>query len=329
VDTSDGNLAGTFPVVGGGSLNDQWRSGFRINAGFWINECQNWGVEGSYFFLGQEGQTATIASNGSPELGRPYFDPVGTPIPPLAGPGTYAEIVARAGVAGIFQAETSNSLWGADANFRKGLLLGCCWRLDMLSGFRYLNFEEDLRISEISTAIGTTPTMTGVLQDNFEVSNDFYGGQVGLVGEFRNGPWSIDWFTKVALGDTTQTIRTSGAQALLVGGAPVAAANSGLLAQMTNSGSFSRDVFSVIPEVGVSVGWQATPHLKLYVGYNFLYWSNVLRVGDQVDTVLNVPSRPGPLLTQRVPAVPPRPAVLFNDTDFWAQGVNVGLQFTW
>ena len=41
-----------------------------------------------------------------------------------------------------FRASTNNDLWGADINLRKGLLLGCGGRLDMLSGFRYLRFDE-------------------------------------------------------------------------------------------------------------------------------------------------------------------------------------------
>jgi hypothetical protein len=167
------------------------------------------------------------------------------------------------------------------------------------------------------------------LQDNFSVKNQFYGGQLGLVGELHCGRWSFDWFTKVALGNTTQTVDINGAQTLVVAGVPAASAASGLLAQGTNSGHFTNNTFSVVPEVGINLGWQATQHLKLYCGYNFLYWTDVLRVGDQVDTTLNVPSRPGPLLLQRQPANPARPAVLFNNSDFWAQGVNFGLQFTW
>ena len=212
VDTSDGNLNGTTPVIGGGSIGNEGRSGFRVNAGLWMNECQNWGIDGSYFFLANQSKSFAAASNGSPELGRPYFDPVGTPVPPLAGPGQYAEVVARAGVAGVFNATVSNSLWGADLNVRKGLLLGCCgyWRLDMLGGFRYLNFEENLNINEISTATAGTVPMMGILQDNFGVKNQFYGGQTGLVGEYRRGPWSVDAFAKVALGNTTQTVNISG-----------------------------------------------------------------------------------------------------------------------
>ena len=74
-----------------------------------------------------------------------------------------------------------------------------------------------------------------------------------------------------------------------------------------------------------------TDQLKAFVGYNFLYWSNVIRPGDQIDTVIDV---------NRVPRfVPPgvivpdagvqRPAVLFRETDFWAQGINFGVQYRW
>jgi hypothetical protein len=233
------------------------------------------------------------------------------------------------GVAGVFQATTTNSLWGADLNVRKGLLYGCRWRIDALSGFRYVNFKEDLRISEVNQQVGVTAPIAVVLNDNFSVRNNFYGGQSGLVGEFRHGPWSLDWFLKVALGNNQQELNINGAQTVTVGGVPVAAASAGLLAQGTNSGSFSRNEFSVIPEVGLNLGWQATPHIRLYAGYNFLYWTNVLRAADQIDPVLNVNSTVGPPILQRQPPNPARPAVLFNNTDFWAQGVNFGLQITW
>lgn len=328
VSVADGNLNGTSTVIGGTSVGDQWRSGFRVNAGLWANQCQNWGLEGSYFFLGQQTTTFAAASNGNPELGRPFFDPIGAN-PPVAGPGAYAEVVAMNGVAGVFQAQTSNQLWGADLNVRKGLLLGCRWRLDGLSGFRYLNFEEDLRINEVNRQVGVTVPLAVVLNDNFQVRNQFYGGQTGLVGEFKHGMWSVDWFAKVALGTTNQDLRINGAQTVTLGGVPVAAASSGLLAQATNSGNFSRNEFSVVPEVGVNLGWQVTPHLRLFGGYNFLYWTNVLRAGDQVDPVLNVNSTVGPPILQRVPTVPARPAVLFRDSDLWVQGVNAGIQFTW
>jgi hypothetical protein len=60
------------------------------------------------------------------------------------------------------------------------------------------------------------------------------------------------------------------------------------------------------------------------VGYSFLYWSNVLRVGDQLDRTVDT-SQVATSLTV-LPTSPPRPAVKFADTDLWVQGINFGLE---
>jgi hypothetical protein len=61
------------------------------------------------------------------------------------------------------------------------------------------------------------------------------------------------------------------------------------------------------------------------VGYSFLYWSNVVRPGDQIDRTVNftqVPIDPtnGPLSGSARPALMPR------QNDFWAQGFNFGIE---
>ena len=40
------------------------------------------------------------------------------------------------------------------------------------------------------------------------------------------------------------------------------------------------DEFAVLPELGFNVGWQYNPLWRFYVGYTFLYWSDVARPGD-------------------------------------------------
>ena len=87
----------------------------------------------------------------------------------------------------------------------------------------------------------------------------------------------------------------------------------------TNIGEFNRNVFSVVPEVGRNVGYQLTDHIRTFVGYNFLYWSNVIRPGDQIDRVIDINNIPRfvNVLPGTIPAVfPPRPEARFNDTDF-------------
>jgi hypothetical protein len=59
------------------------------------------------------------------------------------------------------------------------------------------------------------------------------------------------------------------------------------------------------------------------VGYNFLYWSNVIRPGNQVDRVIN----PNLLPPANGLGGPNRPTFEFHGSDFWAQGVSFGLEF--
>ena len=43
----------------------------------------------------------------------------------------------------------------------------------------------------------------------------------------------------------------------------------------------------MVPEVGINLGFQLTNNLKIYGGYSFLYWTNIVRPGDQIDTTVN------------------------------------------
>jgi hypothetical protein len=76
------------------------------------------------------------------------------------------------------------------------------------------------------------------------------------------------------------------------------------------------------------VGVWVTPSLKLYAGYNVIYWSNVIRPGNQIDRVIDVRFVPNP---------PPgfvssglnRPQPLFSQSDVWIRGVQFGLEMRW
>jgi hypothetical protein len=160
------------------------------------------------------------------------------------------------------------------------------------------------------------------LTDSFRTNNQFYGGQLGTVIEWRMGRWSVDLRGKVALGATRESARISGSEVdTNLGTGQQVQFASGLLALPTNSGHFSRDAFTVVPEAGLNVGYQVTDHMRLFVGYTLLYWSRVARPGQQIDTTLNTTQLSGGQLVG-----PARPAFAFHGTDFWAQGVNFGLE---
>jgi hypothetical protein len=83
-----------------------------------------------------------------------------------------------------------------------------------------------------------------------------------------------------------------------------------------------RDEAGVVPELNVRLAYQVTPRLAACVGYTFLYWSDVVRAGDQIDQTVNATLIPPPA----APSGPARPAFGFRSTDFWAQGLDLGLE---
>jgi hypothetical protein len=62
--------------------------------------------------------------------------------------------------------------------------------------------------------------------------------------------------------------------------------------------------------------------LKVTAGYTLLYWSNVARPSDQIDTNIN-PTQlpPGPLTGN------PLPQAKFISSDYWVQGLTVGFDY--
>jgi hypothetical protein len=52
-------------------------------------------------------------------------------------------------------------------------------------------------------------------------------------------------------------------------------------------------------------------------------WDSPIRSGDQVDQVVNPSQFTGSLVGPAAPGVP------FREDFFWAQGVNLGVEFRW
>ena len=315
-----------------GSFGDTFHSGARFGVGRWFDPEHVRGIEGRFFFLGANSSTFHADTNSYPLLARPFVN-VNQPV------GSFAEVVAAPGLAtGTVAVDLKNSLWGADVNFRRNLGGSECARLDALVGYRFLNFKERLRITETfvrtpgsDLAVGS-PAVAGTITDSFRTENNFHGGQIGLAGEVRRGRWYLDGRASIAFGTTFQRAEISGSQVLNLTNGAVAAYNGGLLAVPgANIGTYSHSAFAVVPEVGLNLGYHLTPRLRVSVGYNFLYLSNVLRPAELIDTNIDaarIPNFPLPGSPAPLSGVA-RPMPGTRSTDFFAQGINFGLSFTW
>ncbi len=320
-----------------GPFGQTMHSGFRIGGGWWFTNNEVRGVDARIFFLNETTSNWTATSNQHALLARPFFN-----VNPNTAPentGSTSQIIAdlSRGATGGVVVSLANSVWGAEANYRRFLMGNPCARLDGIVGYRYLNIQESLTITEnfarpLSTINGGFPAITGTVYDSFSASNDFHGGQIGLIGELRRGRWTLDGRATVAFGNLTQTLTVSGGQSLITANGMRVTDTGGLLAVPgANIGRYTNNVFAVVPEVGLNVGFQLTQRMKLFVGYNFLYLGNALRPGAAIDTSIDAARVPNFLFPDNPGPIPgtPQPQPLFKSSEFFIQGISFGMQFNW
>lgn len=327
---------GTTSLLGPGNFGNSTRSGFRIRAGAWLDDCGSCGIDGSFFFLGSQSTSAVFNSAQDPLITRPVYVP--NLIPGTNTPlGENGEAVAVPGILnGSLSARATSQLLGADVNARKSLFNTCDARAEVFIGYRFLNLRESLTMTEDITVVGaggnrvavTDPIGTHVVvQDKFATNNYFNGGQIGGLYERRVGRWQFDARGSFAMGDTTQVLNIDGFQIRQQPGAAPTTYRGGLLAAGPNLGRFTSNRFSVVPELTLNVGYWVTPGIRLYAGYNFLLWTNVIRPGDQIDHVVDLASVPNSLVTTTSATSHPRP--IFKQTDLVVNGIQFGIDLRW
>jgi hypothetical protein len=317
-------------ILDDGHLRRGAFSGGRFTFGYYLDDCGEKAIEVSGFFLAPSSSSFTADSFGFPVLTRPFLA-----VNP--GGGEDAQRVSFPGqVCGRVSVRSPSQLWGAEANLLCQWCCGCNWRVDPLVGARFLALHESLNITEDLIIATNLPDGQSFLSgaratvfDQFSARNQFYGGQVGIEGRWQRDRWTVDGRFKLALGVSEETLTVKGFQDVLFGNGVRQTFVGGLLALNSNIGQFDRDRFAVVPEFSVSVGYYLTERLRALLGYNFLYWSSVVRPGDQIDRGLDVNRIPNflPPGVMAPAAADLRPARLFIPSDFWAQGLTFGLEY--
>jgi hypothetical protein len=321
---------GTSVLLGQEEVLNESHDGARFLIGGWIDRCQWIGLEGDYFFLSEASENFTFSSTGNPILARPFFNVLtGLQAAELAAyPGLVAgsiNVTATSELQSVAPRLKLNLLCEAPSSGPTNLPFG--YRIDLMGGYRFLQLDESLHIVEQQTTIpdqvGETVAFIHAL-DQFDTTNTFHGGEVALEWDGYRGPWSVEVLTRLGIGSTNREVQIRGRTRTTTQGVTVNNSG-GLLALSSNIGNYEEDRFSLIPEVDAVVGYAVTPQLRLKAGYTLLYWNNVARPGDQIDSSLNPNLFP--------PEIPnpgaQRPAFALQDHSYWAQGVSVGVDYRW
>ena len=327
--------AGVLPganILYGGNDNafSNQINGIRVRVGLWSAVRPNFGVEGEYFGFNEQSESFTASSSGSPILARPFYNNI-TGLQD-------AELVAFPNLlSGNVQVEATSRLDAAAVRFRHILCCGekgsCSpWdcgpvvaqsRIDATLGWRYMQLAEGLTVTEELSSLNTNNPGSFLIRDSFQTFNQFNGLELGFQWLHRRGFWSLDAQMRTSVGISRQWLQIEGSTR---SPRDAAAQVGGLLAQPgRNIGTYDRTELGVVPEFGTTLGYQLTERLKLSVGYTSIYWSNVLRPGDQIDNTVNTNLLP--------PAIPGTAHMgqpfSVREVDYWVHGFTAGIEYRW
>ena len=331
---------GTVILFGNGQVNNGGFSGGRVTAGMWLNPCNTVGIQGDYFGLGSASTDYSATSGGTPILSRPFFDTR----PSLAAQNV-EQVASPGSIAGTVSVHIPTQFQGAGVGMLFNLCCSSCcdsccdscsccpffdgpssWRLDFLLGYRWAQLNDQVNINENLVSLNTELPGSFLVNDRFTSQNRFNGVELGIIAQSYHGRWSLEGVMKMALGVTNEFVTINGSTTTTQNGTTTTDVG-GLLALSSNIGNYRRNEFAMLPQLGANVGYLLMPHVRVLFGYSFLYWSRVARAGDQIDTDVNstlLPNSPNP------PTGDLRhPQFTWHANDFWAQGINVGLEFRW
>ena len=332
---------GTQTLVGAEDVLADRRGGGRVRVGLWLGPARVWGIEGDYLVLNNLNYEVAQDSslNGVDVLAQPFFnihplDDLGNP----QVPGEDAYLLAYPQLSdGAVQVRASTSMRSASLHLVRFLGCrdfpqettcgpGCAYysRVNLLLGFQFMEFEENLSVLSQTQPIGSIERWA--VSDQFDTTNDFQGGEIGFHWQAQRHVWTFDLLGRVAVGNVHQLVNISGQTVHTDPGGTETLLAGGLLAQRTNSGIHERNVLGLIPQAQATVGVFLTPQLRFTLGYSLIYWTNVVRPTDSIERDLN----PQLLPPESVPfSGPERPEFAFRHQDFWAQGFHAGLDYRW
>jgi hypothetical protein len=313
----------TSTLFGGVWAAGTMQPGGRVTLGYWFDPTQHGGVEASFFELAENQRQGTFTNQGgSLVLGRPYVNALTGAEAAVLVPPPSAMPADPALLAQTIVAEQSTTLLGAGVLLRGSLDCDLFHRRWLVGGYRYLELQDSVSVTETAVISSATPSglprTTAVASDLFDSTTQFHGGEFGIIERWWHERVSLQVLGKVALGASIFDTTIAGSTTTSGSGTTAG----GVLAQPTNSGSRASALFGAVGEFGISLDYALWAQCRASVGYTFLWWSTVSRAGAQIDRQVNPKQFPPGTLVG-----PARPAWTQRTSDFWAQGINLGLEY--
>ncbi len=297
--------------------------GARIYGGIWTDPSHALGFDFNGFLLSQRGYVQSFQAGPGLYLARPFIAagvpnalPVTFPAPP--GLTLTGLPFPPYQLAGGVKISSTTSLGGLDTNVLTRLYNTKPLQVDLFGGFRFLDLNEKLEVSQYGNLLPPAalapvlPSYLYYLDDQIKTSNQFYGGQIGARVAGQYGRFALGMTGKLGIGGNVQSITINGSNTIpLIAGFPILTPG-GLYSGPGNIGQHGGAAFSLVPELDVDFKVFITSRLALHFGYNLIFWTNVVRPGQQIDPVQNPPNQPG---------------VLFHNQTLWLQGLSVGMVY--
>lgn len=311
----------TYVLAGGGEVRFKGLEGFRLQARACVGEP--YGADLTGFHVTNGGRYQNVLAG---ILAVPYTDPatgqnaslvLASPLP--NGPTGYAAVEDYIQLYG-FEAQAVMR-YGADFDPP----------IELLGGVRYLQLSEELALRTFTKTNATatflgqmTPSgTTFVGQDTFGTRNHFLGVQGGVRGRWLSQRCTVEGAFTVAVGTTHQELTVYGDTSLNV---PAQQGALGyVFTQKTNIGRFTREAFTLVPQGRVTVAYNVFDLVRIFVGFDCLYWSDVARPPSQLSPLVSPSLIP---LVTTGPQVGASPPPRFVGTDYWAMGISIGIDLS-
>jgi hypothetical protein len=312
-----GVLPAATTLFGDNALNDGTRTGARITFGRRLGPEQAQAIEFRYTFLEDERASFSGSAADNSILARPFFN--------IDQNAEDARLIVFPDVIdGTLNIDAKTEFQTAEVLLSRPVVSTDMAQVFWSFGYRYANLKDTIQIQENTTSLsGVTEGTTFDVTDKFETKNHFNGGQIGLTMiEAPSSRWSVEMGAKFAFGHTLSKTAITGQTTTTTDAGDTSTNDSGLLALGTNIGQYEDNLSSTISELAIAVRHRFPRGVVASVGYSVMYWSDLGRAGNAIDRTINPTQIPPDTL-----AGPARPEFDFQSTDFWARGVNFGLEF--